>query len=64
MRHLRGPGGQTTLEEDDYGHPIEKVYASPKKVDIGVITPMHDLDAPKWFWDKVLDSEVAINDKA
>lgn len=64
MRNLRSPCGQTPLEEDNHSHAIKKVYTSPKKMDVGVITAMHDLDSPERFWDEVLDSEIAINNEA
>jgi hypothetical protein len=61
---FRDLGCNTSLEEYDDDCSVEQPVALPIENDINIIAPVCNFDAPKWFRNKVLDSEITINNEA
>lgn len=64
LRDFRDLGCNTSLEEYDDDCSVEQPVALPIENDINIIAPVCNFDAPKWFRNKVLDSEITVNNEA
>jgi hypothetical protein len=64
LRDLRDLRCNTSLEEDDDDCPVEQPVALPIEDNIDIIAAVSNFDVPKRFRNKILNSEITINNEA